>query len=179
MTSWNDHDGCVDYQTWEIANGYTFQQWHSCECLYTVDYYLTEDGGHSWPGGNGTAIGDDPSEVINANDLMWEFFQSHSNDCLATSVEEKPLEYRPLHLYPNPSNHHITIVSEIPSEIYAISVISSQGKVMDLPLPTRRTDGIKRFVQIQLVLETLDPGPHVVRVDSEAGSFTKRFIVVR
>lgn len=41
-----------------------------------MEYYLTRDGGHAWPGALSTAgWADAPSEVINANDLLWAFFQ--------------------------------------------------------------------------------------------------------
>jgi polyhydroxybutyrate depolymerase len=44
----------------------------------TIRYYLTQDGGHAWPGGlPGSVIGDKPSIVINADDLLWDFFQQY------------------------------------------------------------------------------------------------------
>jgi polyhydroxybutyrate depolymerase len=46
----------------------------SCEIVF----WTTEDGGHSWPGGYPYEPGaDQPSDDIDANDLMWEFFQAH------------------------------------------------------------------------------------------------------
>ena len=38
-----------------------------------VQLCVTEDGGHSWPGGN-KPRGESPSTAISANDVMWEFF---------------------------------------------------------------------------------------------------------
>jgi polyhydroxybutyrate depolymerase len=44
-----------------------------------IEYYLTKDGGHAWPGAvSTTSWGDEPSSVIHANDLLWEFFQRHA-----------------------------------------------------------------------------------------------------
>ncbi len=43
--------------------------------------YVTQDGGHSWPGADQTLVGDPPSKYINATDLMWSFFQQYSLDC--------------------------------------------------------------------------------------------------
>jgi len=38
---------------------------------------VTEDGGHSWPGGSKVRMtGDKPSMAISANDVMWAFFDS-------------------------------------------------------------------------------------------------------
>jgi len=38
-----------------------------------VQLCVTQSGGHSWPGG-GKRRGEAPSNAINANDIMWEFF---------------------------------------------------------------------------------------------------------
>jgi polyhydroxybutyrate depolymerase len=43
-----------------------------------VKLCVTETGGHSWPGGEKDR-GEAPSDAINANDLMWEFFMTQSN----------------------------------------------------------------------------------------------------
>lgn len=49
-----------------------------CKDSTEVFYYVTLDGGHSWPGGRApTRKGDAPSETINANEVMWEFFIKH------------------------------------------------------------------------------------------------------
>jgi polyhydroxybutyrate depolymerase len=58
--------------------GYTFFKWSDCLNQVNINYYLTKDGGHAWPGGSaGSVMGDTPSRVINANDLLWEFFQQY------------------------------------------------------------------------------------------------------
>lgn len=57
---------------------YTFTKWSSCTNNVTIQYYLTNDGGHAWPGGlPGSAGADMPSTAINANDLLWDFFQQY------------------------------------------------------------------------------------------------------
>ncbi|GAB3954528.1 PHB depolymerase family esterase [Spirosoma harenae] len=56
---------------------YTFSQWDFCNENVVIQYYLTSDGGHSWPGGNKGArrIGDPPSEAFVNNDIIWNFFK--------------------------------------------------------------------------------------------------------
>jgi polyhydroxybutyrate depolymerase len=58
---------------------YNVYQWTSCDPSdFEVLLYLTEDGGHSWPGGNkGSATADEPSAAFSNNDVIWEFFQNH------------------------------------------------------------------------------------------------------
>jgi len=39
-----------------------------------VQLCVTQEGGHSWPGGRKPRRGDQPSRAISANDVMWDFF---------------------------------------------------------------------------------------------------------
>ncbi len=80
MKLWSDKAGCTNPGVVEVSNNrYTLTTWTGCNNNVTIKYYLTKDGGHSWPGGKaGSVIGDPPSTAINANDLLWEFFQQHS-----------------------------------------------------------------------------------------------------
>lgn len=61
----------------QIDNGeYIQTRWNDCDGSLTIESYVTYDGGHSWPGGRQSAAWADlPSAYINANDLLWEFFQ--------------------------------------------------------------------------------------------------------
>lgn len=57
-------------------NKFKLTVWSNCKDGTTVEYYLTEDGGHAWPGGSKSRAGaDTPSQVIDANEQLWEFFQ--------------------------------------------------------------------------------------------------------
>ncbi len=81
LTVWASKNTCAIGPT-VITNDSKFKytKWSSCNKNNTIDYYLTTDGGHAWPGGlKGSAIGDDPSTFINANDLLWEFFSKIVN----------------------------------------------------------------------------------------------------
>jgi polyhydroxybutyrate depolymerase len=61
-----------------VTTGYTLKRWLLCANNTAIHYYLTNDGGHSWPGGlPGSSNGDITSTAINANDLLWNFFQQY------------------------------------------------------------------------------------------------------
>jgi polyhydroxybutyrate depolymerase len=79
MNVWSTINACSNKGQIVVNNkDYKFTQWSSCDDDATIQYYLTQDGGHAWPGGlPGSAIGDTPSKVISANDLLWEFFKQH------------------------------------------------------------------------------------------------------
>jgi polyhydroxybutyrate depolymerase len=59
---------------------FTEYEWSGCNPeSFEVLLYLTEDGGHSWPGGNkGSAFADEPSKAFKNNDIIWEFFTRYS-----------------------------------------------------------------------------------------------------
>jgi polyhydroxybutyrate depolymerase len=79
MNVWSAINVCNNKAQVLVNNkDYTFTQWSNCNDDATIQYYLTQDGGHAWPGGlPGSSNGDTPSTVISANDLLWEFFQQH------------------------------------------------------------------------------------------------------
>jgi polyhydroxybutyrate depolymerase len=59
--------------------GYTLTEWKNNSGNVAIDYYLTQDGGHSWPGGLKPRVqADPPSVYLNATDLMWDFFQRYT-----------------------------------------------------------------------------------------------------
>ncbi|PZR26762.1 MAG: phospholipase [Citrobacter freundii] len=76
---WSKKDLCANPNQLVTSNaGYTLHKWSSCSNNVSIEFYLTKDGGHAWPGGlPGSIIGDTPSKAINANDLLWTFFQQY------------------------------------------------------------------------------------------------------
>lgn len=76
---WSQKNVCsIPNQVVTTTAKYTLRKWSGCNNGTTIEYYLTKDGGHAWPGGlPGSVIGDTPSTAINANDLLWEFFQRY------------------------------------------------------------------------------------------------------
>jgi polyhydroxybutyrate depolymerase len=79
LNVWSTINNCTALSQVLIDNErYKFTGWTGCDNGVTIHYYLTTDGGHGWPGGlPGGPNSDTPSTVINANDLLWEFFQQH------------------------------------------------------------------------------------------------------
>jgi len=72
---------CEIYQqVVEATSLYTTYSWSNCTPgTFEVLLYLTEDGGHSWPGGNkGSVIGDEPSQAFENNDIIWAFLKKYS-----------------------------------------------------------------------------------------------------
>ncbi|MEZ0612220.1 PHB depolymerase family esterase [Fibrella sp. WM1] len=66
--------------TVQPANGYTLYKWKACERGADLHYYLTDDGGHSWPGGQKSVrrFGDPPSAALTANDVLWAFVSQYT-----------------------------------------------------------------------------------------------------
>jgi len=79
LTVWSGINNCLKPPVVLIDNNdYKLTEWSDCHGQVTIRYYLTRDGGHGWPGGKpGGPFSDTPSKVINANDLLWEFFSRY------------------------------------------------------------------------------------------------------
>ncbi|MFN8355198.1 MAG: PHB depolymerase family esterase [Spirosomataceae bacterium] len=78
INTWIELNGCsAASKTITSTTTYTRTKWMVCNNS-TIDLYLTNDGGHSWPGGvRSREAADEPSTAINANDLIWAFFQQY------------------------------------------------------------------------------------------------------
>lgn len=113
------------------GDDYTQVLWSNCACASEIQYYITTDGGHSWPGGQRTATGDPVSKVINANDIMWTFFQKYSLECEEVSASpEIKKEHHLLQIYPNPATDRISLkFSESVSNII-IKLYNTTGQML-------------------------------------------------
>ncbi|WP_334187327.1 extracellular catalytic domain type 1 short-chain-length polyhydroxyalkanoate depolymerase [Noviherbaspirillum sp.] len=71
---WASLNGCAapPKRIVEVPGAYC-DLYAACKAGTEVQLCVTETGGHSWPGA-GKSRGDTPSQAINANDVMWEFF---------------------------------------------------------------------------------------------------------
>ncbi len=79
LKSWSLKNNCKSPAQVIINNSsYKLTKWSNCTNNASLEYYLTQDGGHGWPGGlPGGPNSDTPSTAINANNLLWGFFQQH------------------------------------------------------------------------------------------------------
>lgn len=137
------------------------RKWSNCECETEIEQYVTQDGGHSWPGGNQTLFGDPVSNFINANDLMWTFFQQYSLDCDPLSVNDPHIDNSKLDIYPNPTSGLIKICSEINFEEINVSVYDITGEKVyesvgqkELNLTSLLTGTYLIFIKIGNIIET-------------------------
>ena len=70
-------DSCGPSQVTQYT-GYTRTEWQGRDGNIAIDCYLTQDGGHSWPGGlKPRTQADPPSIYLNATDMLWDFFQRY------------------------------------------------------------------------------------------------------
>jgi polyhydroxybutyrate depolymerase len=79
MGVWTALDSCDTPPQVTENTGYTFTEWKDHNGRAAIDLYLTQDGGHSWPGGlKPRPKADPPSIYLNATDLLWDFFQRYT-----------------------------------------------------------------------------------------------------
>lgn len=53
-------------------------RWENCNSGAPVAFYSVVNNGHAWPGGKaGRAEADQPTQAVNASEMMWDFFKVH------------------------------------------------------------------------------------------------------
>ena len=134
-------------------------RWHQCDCQQEMLLYMTHDGGHSWPGGAQTGIGDPPSQVVSANDLMWDFFQQHTLACAPLSVWPVADIQRTV-LFPQPASDAVTVSGR---GITEVSVVDLSGRQV-LALQMAPTDATT------LYLAPLTRGSYLVCIADGSGA---------
>ena len=151
MNAWAAFSNCTTLNdTLQADEELTHVSWSDCDCNNEMQLLISEDGGHSWPGGNGTIIGDPPSEVLDGNDLMWAFFQDHSLECQGASGLVSPSHEQPA-IYPNPTEGLVHVqIDAIPSNL---EVFDIYGKLVHRSHQSRTAD-----------LTALDPGVYLLKV---------------
>ncbi len=79
LNVWALRNGCRQEPVVVTDNSnYKQIQWINGEGAVMINHYLTQDGGHSWPGGKQVRPrAAPPSTAINANDLIWDFFRQY------------------------------------------------------------------------------------------------------
>lgn len=157
---WSELNECsIQKDTLIDNNEYTLINWRECNCTSEIEFYLTEDGGHSWPGGNPTLMGDPVSQVINANDKMWDFFIMHKNECLEVS-EGILVSDVDINLFPNPILDELTITGEL--DLYTIQIVNQIGITLEELKPTGK--------EIVLDLSQLPQGFYFVLIEHKSNS---------
>jgi len=79
FSTWALKCGCNSGpDTTVFEGGVSKLRWHNDSTGMEVVLWTTPDGKHTWPGGRGIPFpgGSRPSKRINANKLMWEFFET-------------------------------------------------------------------------------------------------------
>lgn len=78
IEKWVKFNGCSDKPKRILEKSGAYCDLYSgCKENVHVQLCVTENGGHSWPGGSKVreGKGPEPSQVLSANDVMWDFFK--------------------------------------------------------------------------------------------------------
>jgi polyhydroxybutyrate depolymerase len=75
---WTLFNGCNSQPQTNSINDIKHETWAGCRGSTSVELYTLIGGGHAWPGGiRGQLDADQPTQVISASRLIWEFFAAH------------------------------------------------------------------------------------------------------
>lgn len=76
---WSKNNLCQQKPVVEQNDGYTLRLYQPQNGGAVVKAYILDSGGHSWPGGNKSSfLAKNPSDCIDASQLIWDFFQSQT-----------------------------------------------------------------------------------------------------
>ncbi|MEA3446339.1 MAG: T9SS type A sorting domain-containing protein, partial [Bacteroidota bacterium] len=154
-----------------VYNGTDYAKigWTGCNCNSEIIYYITHDGGHSWPGGSSTIFGDSVSQYISASNLMWDFFVQHPL-CFATSIDQTENHSSEIKIYPNPTTGLVNISTNISNIIKSISVYDIMGETVFFQKISRREN-------IKIDFEHLVSGIYFIRIITDDCIVTKRIVI--
>ena len=132
FATWSGINGCqINLDTVTHNDQLTHTQWIDCHCQSEIQYFLTKDGGHSWPGGRATPLGDPVSRAINANDLMWEFFERHELPCNQSTTTSDVRATKQFEVHPNISiRGHFEIPHALDKHILKLMVLDLSGAIV-------------------------------------------------
>ncbi len=78
VDSWLSSNNCNLQPREESFEDIRHESWSDCVGSTSVELYTVIGGGHSWPGGEkGWPWSDNPTQTIEASEMIWEFFDSH------------------------------------------------------------------------------------------------------
>lgn len=73
-----EHNSCEPLPVSERVGGVVVDRWAGCTDGTDVELYTVEGYGHSWPGGEpGFRGASEPTQEIDASEIMWRFFEAH------------------------------------------------------------------------------------------------------
>ena len=175
---WMNVNSCVQKDTVRNDQKYLLVKWSNCNNNSEIHFYMTRDGGHSWPGGGIYLPGDEPSMFINANDMMWEFFQAHQMPDSVSDVDKQskniPNEFQLYQNYPNPFNSITTINYAIPQNVFVnIIVYDILGKELCTLVNEMQHKGNYEKV---FEAKQFSSGIYIYRIKSGSFSDTKMMI---
>ena len=177
------YNGCAGATGEQLSDSLFVKKWNDCGFMGDVHLFLVSDGGHSWPGGTKTIIGDSVSTAVDASREMWKFFEQHFNVLSTPGVEESPggkTLITSLEVYPNPATEAVSIEIEstataVTADIY--DLLGRHLRRLEVPAST----GVRRVFWDGRSADGViaPPGHYFVRARADGEIVTRQLMVSR
>jgi polyhydroxybutyrate depolymerase len=135
VIAWSEFYGCGTHPDTVLdVDGATGLGWSRPGEGESVVLITTDEGSHSWPGGNPYLF--NPTRAVSATDLMWEFFVRHPLDGSGPSRTAEvpapgPSDFRLHPAYPNPFNGYTAARFELErGGPVSLMVLDGRGRVV-------------------------------------------------
>jgi polyhydroxybutyrate depolymerase len=171
---WSGINDCrtVGEGDYDLPGDHYRRTWSDCADDSDLFLYVSYDGGHSWPGGHETAIGDPPAAGLNASDRMWTFFLAHPMPGMPVAAERAPVASAPrfvTHVWPNPSREGVRF--SISERLERVEIFDVRGRPVRVIWPgalDRRTNSLE-WDGRDASGAAVPPGLYLFRMGAEAG----------
>lgn len=175
LNFWITHNGCASPpeitdlpDLVQEGSTVTLYEWMNCNSDKQIDLLKINNGGHTWPGANGSGIGN-VNQDISASEEIWNFVKQFS---LGSAVGMHSQNSANFYFYPNPVFGNKLWVNNIPRNSKSIKLTDLFGNVILEQAITAHS------LTLELQLPRLKPGIYLITLCSGNYSAVKKMQVL-
>jgi len=175
LNYWIIKNGCVDDPVLinlpdMVQEGSTVEQYDWVECASAKPIRLLKiiNGGHTWPGSNGSGIGNVNMD-ISASEMIWDFVKDFS---LAEPVGLSSTFEPAWMFYPNPLYDNVLNLSDLPADAVEFRLTNQLGNIVYVHTLTNLA------AEVQIKIPQFSKGIYLLHLLTTDQISTKRIVIL-